>query len=228
MNIQPTSSAYRVLFGVVFTAAALSTPNSPVLAEATGDGWLGPQVFNGEVLEQSLHALNRHIQDKYSQERQLDDLTEPRTPDFAEAAIASAAVPVIEETLEAGAFGYLVFDDRSLDNGLVLFNTEVALRGTDLFIRMAQEATSKGEDFSMAAAGAVVDEQLARYRRENAGSVGGFGDPVNDGNSLEVSVAALNQRIFDLEQRESQLAYAVPAVGGSSFDDVMLAIAISF
>jgi hypothetical protein len=210
------------------TALLITVSSSALLAEASGDGRVGPEVFSDEALNQSLHALNHQIQDKYSQETLLAGLAEPRTPDFAQAAVASAAVPVIEETREIGAFGYLVHDGSSLDNGLTFFNTEVALRGSDLFIRVALEATSKGEAFSMAAAGAVVDEQLMKVRQEMITLSEGFGDPVDNGSSLEASVVALNQRLFDLEQRENRLAAAVPPVDGSSFDDVMVAIAISY
>jgi hypothetical protein len=210
------------------TALITTVSSSALLAEASGDGRLGPEVFSGEVLNQSLHALNHQIQDKYNQEALLAGLTEPHAPDFAEAAVASAAVPVIEETPGVGAFGYLVFDDNSLNNGLELFNTEIALRGTDLFIRVALEATSKGEAFSMAAVGAVVDEQMMQYRQDLTAISEGFGDPVDNGSSLEASVVALNQRLFDLEQRENRLAAAVPPVDGSSFDNVMVAIAISY
>jgi hypothetical protein len=210
------------------TALLITVSSSALLAEASGDGRVGPEVFSDEALNQSLHALNHQIQDKYSQETLLAGLAEPRTPDFAQAAVASAAVPVIEETREIGAFGYLVHDGSSLDNGLTFFNTEVALRGSDLFIQVALEATSKGEAFSMAGAGAVVDEQMMEIRLELFATSQGFGDPVSNGRSLEASVTTLNQRIFDLEQRENRLAEAVPPVDGSSFDDVMMAIAISY
>ncbi|WP_428607543.1 hypothetical protein [Sedimenticola sp.] len=229
MNKQPHIKSYRAVLGTICTTALLmGVSGSSVLAEVPGDGWLGPQVFTGAVLDRSLHILNHQIQDKYDQETLLAGLSQPRTPDFAEAALASAAIPVIEETQETGAFGYLVSDDSSLNNGLDLFNTEVALRGNDLFIRVALEATSKGEAFSMAAAGAVVDEQIQEYRLELAGVREGFGDQVRNGPSLQASVVALNQRIFDLEQREDRLAAAVPAVDGASFDNVMVAMAISF
>lgn len=228
MNRQPITKPWKAALGAVCVAVLSTQSGGTPWAEASGDGWRGPETFSGEALNQSLHALNRHIQDKYSQETLLAGLAEPQPPNFAEAALASAAVPVIEESQEVGAFGYQVYDDSSLDNGLALFNTEVALRGTDLFIQVALEATSKGEAFSMAAAGAVVDEQLMEARQELIAAGEGFGDPVNNGSSLEASVTALNQRIFDLEQRENKLAAAVPPVDGTSFDDVMVAIAISY
>lgn len=228
MNKNPITRYGRAALKSICAVAVLSIFSNTVGAEARGDGRLGPLVFHDDVLNQSLAALNHLIQDKYSQEELLAGLSEPQAPDFATAALASGAVPDIEETPEVGAFGYLVSDGNSLDNGLSLFNTEVALRGTNLFIRIAQEATSKGEAFSMAAAGAIVDGQLAQYRQEMADAGEGFGDPVNNGRSLEMSVAAINQRIFDLELRENRLAAAVPAVDGSQFDRVMISMAISF
>lgn len=228
MKKQLNVRTYRAVLGAIFATTLSTVPGGAVLGEVAGEGRLGPRVFTDNVLDQSLHVLNHRIQDKYDQETLLAELTESHAPDFAEAAVASASVPVLEESPETGAFGYLVSDDSTLTHGLVFFNAEVALRGNDLFIRVAAEATSKGEAFSMAAAGAVVDEQLQQYRQEMAGPSEGFGDQVRNGTSLEASVAALNQRLFDLEQRENRLAAAVPPVDGVSFDNVMVAIAISY
>ena len=67
--------------GVLVFAAA-----GDARAQASGDGRVGPLVFDGGALDQSLHALNHHIQDKYAQEDMLAALTEDRAPEFATAA----------------------------------------------------------------------------------------------------------------------------------------------
>jgi hypothetical protein len=213
------------LLGVV---AAIGFSSSSVFAEASGDGRTGPSLFTGNALDASLHALNHHIQDKYAQEDMLAALVEPRAPDFAVAAVASAAVPTFIETSEPGAFGYAIVNDKSLNRALELFNTEVAMRGSDVFIRVATEATSKGEAFAIAAVSAGVEEKMARYRDESAAVTEGFGSTIRDGASLEYSVAALNQRMQDQVDREIRLASAVPPIDGTSFMTYLMAMAISY
>jgi hypothetical protein len=228
MRRQDLETHRRIALGAVGMLAMLCSSSEVVLAAATGDGRMGPKVVSGEVVDQSLYALNRHIQDKYALDDMLAALTAPRAPDFAVAATASAAAPTIEETPEVGAFGYRIFDDSSLNNGLELFNTEVALRGTDLFIQVAMEATSKGEAFALAVRGAGLDEKMARYRQEMAEVTEGFGNPVRDSSTLETSIVALNERIGDQVVREIRLAAAVPPTDGTSFLNYAVAMAYSY
>jgi len=189
---------------------------------------MGPATFNDEALNLSLHALNHHIQDKYTQEDMLASLIEPRNPDFAVAAAASATAPTLVATQDVTEFGAPVSGDASLNRSLELFNAEIAMRGTDVFIQVALDATSKGEAFAVAAASAGVDARMARYRDESAEVTEGFGDPVNDGGSLETSIAWLNERMRGQEGRETMLASAVPPVDGRSFMTFMVAIAFSY
>ena len=67
-----------IALGVFGVAAMVSMSSGQALAEATGDGWMGPKVVTGQVLDESLHALNHHIQYKYTQDDILAALTEPR------------------------------------------------------------------------------------------------------------------------------------------------------
>lgn len=213
---------------ILISAAITTTSSDRVSAAASGDGWMGPKVFSGQALDQSLHALNHHIQDKYAQDDMLAALIEPRAPEFAVASAASAAAPTIEQAQEVGAFGYLVFDSRSLDAGLELFNIEFALRDEDLFNQVALEATSKGDAFALAASSAGLDEKMAEYRSELADAASGYGHTVHNDASLEASVAALNQRMHEQIEREIMLASAVPPVDDSSFASVMIALAYSY
>ena len=228
MNTSGLNNLRWITFVSFAAATLIFGPSDQALAAATGDGWMGPKAFNGQALDESLHALNHHIQDKYSQDDMLAALTETRAPEFAVASAASAAVPTIEQAEEVGAFGYLVFDSRSLDAALDLFNTEVKLRGEDLFIQVAQEATSKGDAFALAAASAGVEEKMAQYRSEVTEAATGFGDTVHDDASLESSVAALNKRMHEQIEREVKLAATVPPVDDSSFASVMIAMAYSY
>lgn len=223
------SSVYwRTTIGALSAAAFVCAASTAALAQASGDGRIGPLVFDGEALDQSLHALNHHIQDKYVQEDMLAALTEDRAPEFATAAAASAAAPTLEETALEGAFGYVVSDDRSLSDGLALFNAELALRGEDLFIQVAREATVKGDAFALAAAGAGLDAKMAARRQEAAGPGDGFGDQVAGDASLDASMAALNKWMRAHEAREVMLAAAVPPVEADSFARVMVAMAFSY
>ncbi len=218
----------RIALGMFGAAAMVSMSSGMALAEATGDGWMGPKVVTSAVLNESLHALNHHIQDKYAQDDIIAALTQPREPDFAVAAAASAAAPTIEQTQEAGAFGYTIFNSQSLDTGLELFNTELTLRGDDPFIQVAPEANSKGDAFALAASSAGLDEKMVQRRLALAEAAEGVGDAVRDGASLEASVVALNRRMNEQVEREIMLAAAVPPVNGLSFTSVMVAMAISY
>ncbi len=223
------SSVYwRTTIGALYAGVLVCAASGAALAQASGDGRIGPLVFTGESLDQSLHALNRHIQDKYVQEDMLAAVIEDRAPEFATAAAASAAAPAHEEMAEQGAFGYVVADDRSLSEGLSLFNTELALRGEDLFIQVAREATIKGDAFAVAAARAGVDAKMAARRQEAAGPGDGFGDRVAGDASLDASMVALNRWMRDHEAREVMLAAAVPPVEADSFAVVMVAMAFSY
>ena len=218
----------RIFSFFIIIAAIAITPFERAFAAASGDGWMGPKVFDGEALNQSLHALNHHIQDKYAQDDMLAALIEPRAPEFAVASAASATAPSIEQAQDVGAFGYVVYDSRSLDVGLELFNMEVALRGADLFIQVALEATAKDDAFALAASSAGIDEKMAKHRLDLAGPGSGFGDTVRDDASLEASVEALNRRMYAQVEREIRLAVAVPPVDDSSFASVMIAMAYSY
>lgn len=218
----------RMALSAIGATTLLGLTSGTVFAEASGDGRTGPAVFHGVTLDQSLHALNHHIQDKYAQDDMLAALIEPRAPDFAIAASASAAAPTVVANQEPNEFGHAVGDDASLDRSLELFNTEVAMRGTDVFIQVALEATSKGDAFAIAAASAGVDERMARYREASAEATEGFGATISDGPSMESSIAALNQRMHAQVEREIMLAAAVPPIDGSSFRTYLVAMAISY
>lgn len=200
----------------------------PALAEATGDGWMGPTVVDGSAIDHTLIALNVHIQDKYRQDDMLAALTEPLHSDFANTAVATAHGPRVDYLPSRPPFGYEVSDGRSLDDGLQLFHREIALRGNDLFIQVAQDVQVRGDAFALAARGAGLDEQMARYQMEMIEIDNGFGNAIFDGLSLQASVAAINQRIKDQVVRETQIAAAVPPVDDSTFLRVMVALAYSY
>ncbi|MDJ0609741.1 MAG: hypothetical protein QNJ67_12260 [Kiloniellales bacterium] len=185
-------------------------------------------VFTGEALDRYLEALNQHIQDKYLQEDLLAGLIEERAPEFATAAAASAAVPTPEEAPSGGAFGYVVFDGRSLSSGLELFNAELALRGEDAFALAGRETAVKGAAFAAAASSAGLDAKMAARRRQATGLAEGFGDAVSNDASLDASMVALKLRLRDRAAREAMLTAAVRPVDSDSFDAAPAALALSF
>ena len=223
------SSIYgRTTLRTLCVGMALCGTYQLALAESHDGGRTGPLVFTGETLDRSLQALNQHIQEKYLQEDLLAGLIEERAPEFATAAAASAAVPTPEEAPSEGAFGYIVFDGRSLSSGLELFNAELALRGEDAFVRAGRGTAVEGEAFAAAASSAGLDAKMAARRRQAAGTPDGFGDAIGDDASLDASIVALNERLREQGARDAMLTAAVRPVDGDSFDAAPAALALSF
>lgn len=223
-----TPFSHSKSFLALSLSAAMCLSSGTALAQASGDGRVGPLIVDDLALNDTLQALNDHIQDKQIQDQMFAALTEERTLDFATVAVATAAAPRIEETLDVAAFGYSVDGDHALNEGLDLFNTELSLRGDDLFIQVARAETSKNDAFQVAAASAGIDAKMRRRRLELADANDGFGDPVSSDASLVRSIIALNDMMDHRDAREIMLAAALPPVKSGSFDTIMVAMAYSY
>ncbi len=219
---------WRTTLRTLCVGLLLSAAGGSAVADAPGDARHGPLVFTGEALDRYLQALNQHIQDKYLQEDLLAGLIEEQAPEFATAAAASAAFPTSEAAPAEGAFGYIVFDDRSLSGGLALFNTELALRGEDAFALAGRGTVVEGKAFADAASSAGLDAKMAARRRQAAGPAEDFGDAVGDDASLDASIVALNRRLREHAVREAMLTAAVRPVEAESFTIATAAMALSF
>jgi hypothetical protein len=209
--------------------AALSfTLSTPAYAEASGDGRMGPRIVTGDAFDQTLFALNDFIQSRYVQDDMLAALASPPSPDFVSTAVATASAPEMPYTIEPSAFGPSVNDDPSLNNSMDLLNTAMLERGTDLFLKVAEEASHRNLDFAEIAQSVDVDNALDRAEARLAADPSGFGDRVSDGRTLNDQVAAVNRHIQEFAERETLLGLAVPGVTGKSFDSFALAMLISY
>jgi hypothetical protein len=211
-----------------FGAAALTlTLATTAFSEASGDGRMGPKIVSGQAFDETIHALNDFIQERYVQDDMLAALTAPKSQDFATTAVATASVPEMPREAE-NAFGVAVIDDSSLNDSVDFLNKQMASRGHDLFIQVAEEATRKGLDFADVAKAVDTNNALDRYLEQLAGAELEFGERVWNDRSLDGQVAGVNSHIQDFAEREIMLAQAVPDVTGSSFERFAIAMLISY
>lgn len=196
----------------------------PIAAQATGDGWQGPHVFNGRVLDESLIALNVDLQARYAYEDAVAALYPEPATDFVAVASAVSNVPEMAIRMADAGFGIPVSDDRTLMDSLMVFNTDVATRGDDLFLQIAFAESGKAMTFDEVAQITAThpEAELLLARLSGAGA---FGAAISDDETLQTNLAGLADKIFEFEAREERLAFAVPAITGDSFDTYVIALA---
>ena len=123
MGMQMQARQWRIAVSALGGAVLLSLAAGGAWAAAMGDGRTGPMVIEGRVLDESLLALNRRIQDRYAQEEMMAALVEPQNPGFAVAAAATAAVPTVQQVADSGTgFGQAVNDGPSLKQSVMALN----------------------------------------------------------------------------------------------------------
>ncbi len=194
-----------VAAGITTGLLALS---GAALAQASGDGRLGPHTFNDAALDQSLAALNLHLQARYANDDMMLALNEtPPAADFVAVASAVGDAPELRPVSGSAGFGIPISDGGSLNLHLASFNDEVLSRPDDLFVRVAV-AAAEGVTLGF---GDVADIRTAAAAPE-------FATPVFDDPTLDSYTAALHDQMFAFFDREARLSQAVPGVTGNSFD----------
>jgi hypothetical protein len=193
----------------------------------------GPLVQDDPYLDLAMHFLNARIVEQHEQEALIAQLDTPvvdqqRMTEVANVMLLpSSARPELRDT----DFGLAVADDRSLEQSLIAFNLERATTSGDLFLQIAEAASAPGREvdtdsFSLVAAMLHDRWSVEELRQEVERATTGFGVPVTDGPTLQGSLAALNDRIQELEAQALVLtAQGAPPVTGTSF--VTFALAVS-
>jgi hypothetical protein len=189
----------------VAVACSFAT-HTPVLAQASGDGWLGPRVFDDTALDQSLQAMNGFLQARYASDDLMASLNgEPEQADFVTVARTVSDVPELTGIRVESGFGPAVVDGRSLDLQLAAFSEDQLGRGEPLFVRIA--LTAGGLDFADVA-------DVPPVRAEAA-----FGPEIWDDRTLDEHMLALFDQMLEHAERNAALSVASPdASTGSSFD----------
>lgn len=190
-----------VTFGII--------PQSTVLAQASGDGWQGPWVFNDAALNESLVAMNDFLQARYASDDIIASLHEPpQERDFATVAVAVGNAPALDSLRIGTGFGPSVADGRSLDLHLASFNTDLDRRGEELFVRVARAAGGTGLDFAeVAGVPPVLGNELA------------FGPEIWSDVTLDEHMLALFDHLIEQGSRNAMLSIVERSADtGSSFD----------
>lgn len=191
------------------TAAAitlcLSVPGGAV-AQASGDGRVGPRVFTDAVLNESLAALNGFLSDRYAHDDMMAALSAPPAKDFEATAIAVADVPYYRDDSGVSGFTGSINSGSALDLHLAAFNDERQGKGDSLFVQVAR-----------AAGGTSLDMREAGGLPPVAGDVLSFGPSVDGDRALEVNLDVLSEQMVDRAVRDNQLS-GDGAVTGHSFD----------
>lgn len=128
----------------VFAVTAILFSPSVVLAQASGDGFQGPRVFNDQALDQSLAAMNRELRLSYARKDAIEDLVTPAAPDFVSlAADIGVEAEEIESTasLSTDSFAESVSGDASLDAKVASIRETLSDDEAYLFVNVARLAT---------------------------------------------------------------------------------------
>jgi len=215
MSATKTHTRVTALAGFILALGLTAT------SVTANENWFDISVQSGDSLEYSLMALNEELQLQYGEDDRLAALADPQPRDFATTAVASSDVPEIEVMAFAdddSGFGMPIADSESLNASLDLLNYTLATVGDDLFLQIVAEATSRPYTFDKVAETIDGYNAVDQYQYALLGGDSGFGQPIQDGTSLDYNVAGLNQFLADSELREQLLAGAVPAVTGDSMD----------
>lgn len=207
-----------------------------VSADSRGENGFEPLVHHGSSLDRSIRALNEAIQDQYAKEQMLASFVDPVADQdrFETVAAAGNTSSALNGSSDFSEFGPIISDDPSLESNLLVLNTNILLRGDDLFLAIAESASNSGASVSGAEfdyVAAILDGFLeAEARRETErGSHTAFGTLVRNDNSLDNNLAFLNDEIQKRENSEAMLAGDLPPpVTGTSFTVAAYAMAVGF
>ena len=204
----------------VVIAGAFIASKAP--AQSSGDGFRGPTVFGDAALDQSLSALNSHLQARYAHDDMMAALHAPKPADFAEIAAGLGAAPEIAMGGEA-EFGPAISGGEGLDANLATLRETLA-RDESLFIQIAAAESGKAAAFSEMAA-AITARRASRENASLSDGASAFGDLIADDASLNAHLDNLSVVIAEFSDREVLLAQAVPTTTGASFDWYVVALA---
>lgn len=207
-----------------------------VSANSRGENAFEPLVHNGSSLDHSMTALNEAIEDQYAKEQMLASLVEPVSDQdrFETVAAAGNISTAVDGALDTSEFGPIISDDPSLETNLMVLNENLLLRGDDLFVTIAENASNSGASVSGAEfdyVAAILDGVLEAEGRRKAArnSHTAFGTLVRNDATLDNNIAFLNDEIQKRENREIMLAGDhSPPVTGTSFGVAAYAMAVGF
>ncbi|MEP2532046.1 hypothetical protein [Shimia sp.] len=194
-------------FTAVSVIVATSVLATGVHAQATADGRTGPLVFNDEVLNQSLTAMNDFLQARYVSEDMIASLSAPAEPNFNRTVATVVSVPEYRSGVSLGEFLGQINGGEALDMHLAAFNDDIVQREIPLFERIA--FTSGGTNFDMREAGGlpmVAGDQLA------------FGPKVSDGVTLQNNLDILSDNMRQHAARVDELSGNGNVITGSDFN----------
>ena len=189
------------------TTVAICT-GTGAFAQASGDGFQGPTVFNDNALNESLHAMNDFLAARYVADDIFASLhADPPAQEFVAVASAVSHVPEFRANGTRQGFGPSISGGTSLDLHLASFNDEVIGREDPVFMRIARAAGGTSIDFAeVGAVPPVPGDALV------------FGPPVFDDATLNGQMFALNDLLTRHRERDFELSVAEQATTGASFD----------
>ena len=189
-------------------ATAAICAGTGAFAQASGDGFQGPVVFNDGALNESLHAMNDFLAARYVADDIFASLhTDPPGQEFVAVASAVSHVPEFRAADPRKGFGPGITGGSSLDLHLASFNEEVIGRDDPVFMRIARAAGGTSIDFAeVGAVPPVPGDALV------------FGPAVHDDATLNGQMFALNDLLTQHRERNLELSVAEQATTGASFD----------
>lgn len=220
------------------TTVALSAGLGLLLPASGGAGGLdtayrdyGPLVHDDAYLDLAVSYLSARLADQYEQDALIAQLSTPYVDDERMRDVATATLLPSAAAAERTAtdFGFAVSGDRSLEDSLTAFNIELATRGDDLFVQVAEAASEHGHEVtndSFTVLAAILGERwtVEELQAELDRATTLLGASIGDDRSLDRNLVALNDRIRELAAQETMLAAEWPgAITGASFDLYALA-----
>jgi hypothetical protein len=208
-----------------------SVPSSGLAADIEERDF-GPMILDGTTLDRSTAALNQEIREQYAHEAMVAQLHVPVVDQWRMTEVASASLPPSWPRGEPAEteFGIAVFDDTSLKESLIAFNLERATTSGDLFLQIAEAASASQREvntdsFTLVAAMLSDRWSAEELRQEVERATTAFGIPVNDDQTLQGSLVALNDQIQEFEAQANVLTAQEPApITDTSFDTYALAV----
>ena len=201
-------SGLSKLTRTIFFLVTFGSLGFPAMAQVSGDGRQGPWRFNDTALNESLHALNDHIQMRYRQDSRLAGLDKVRQQD--EAFADRQAGPERSFKLEMlSEFGVAIGTGSTLDLHLAAFGTAKTKKGADLFQRVAASETGTLVGMNVFAESYAPDNHLRVH--------------IEDDPTLDAYVAAIREHMLRFGDREARVGHAAT---GASFDALTRALAL--
>lgn len=199
MNISRTA--------VVAAALLFSFSGASVSADMSQGGREGPVVFNDQILNASMEALNHFVQARYAHDDMMASLHAPAPQkDFVVVAKAVSAAPAMAPSSVRYGFGPAINGGASLDVHLAAFHDELA-QPDPLFVRIAVAAGGIGLDFAEAGAVPAAPGDLAA-----------FGPEIWDDETMNEHMFSLADHMLEHAERNATLFPDNPAITGTSFD----------